>query len=105
MNQYFIDANGNYFVAIEPINTPLGSKPAPPRPDSSWLWSDNDWIKEVPSPIVLSQEELSALRLENYSKEADPLFFKWQRDEATEQEWLDKVEEIKLRFPYPEETV
>jgi len=35
--------------------------------------------------------------------EADPLFFKWQRGEATEQEWLDKVQQIRERYPYPQE--
>lgn len=34
-----------------------------------------------------------------YQAESDPLFFKYQRGEATEQEWLDKVAEIKARFP------
>ena len=34
-----------------------------------------------------------------YQQESDPLFFKWQRDEATEQEWLDKIAEIKARYP------
>ncbi len=33
-----------------------------------------------------------------YSIEADPLFFKWQREEGTKQDWLDKVAEIQLRF-------
>ena len=37
-----------------------------------------------------------------YRNEADPLYLKWQRGEATEQEWLDKIEEIKVRFPKPE---
>ena len=32
-----------------------------------------------------------------YQTESDPLFFKWQRGEATEQEWIDKVNEIKSR--------
>lgn len=32
--------------------------------------------------------------------EADPLFFSWQRGETTEQEWLDKVAEIRARYPY-----
>ena len=31
--------------------------------------------------------------------EADPLFFKVQRGEATKQDWLDKVQEIRERFP------
>lgn len=38
-----------------------------------------------------------------YTAEADPLFFKTQRGEATQQDWLDKIAEIKVRFPYPEE--
>ena len=41
-------------------------------------------------------------RAEAYRLEADPLFFKWQRGEATEQEWLDKVQQIRERYPYPE---
>jgi len=34
-----------------------------------------------------------------YVSEADPLFFKAQRGEATLQEWQDKIAEIKARFP------
>lgn len=37
-----------------------------------------------------------------YQAESDPIFFKAQRGEATLEEWTNKVEEIKLRFPYPE---
>jgi hypothetical protein len=36
-----------------------------------------------------------------YVAEADPLFFKAQRGEATTDEWTAKVAEIKARFPYP----
>lgn len=39
-----------------------------------------------------------SLRQEAYRNESDPLFFKWQRGEATEQEWLAKVNEIKSRY-------
>lgn len=35
-----------------------------------------------------------------YNSESDPIFFKWQRGEATEQEWLDKIQEIKQRYVY-----
>lgn len=38
-------------------------------------------------------------RINAYRDESDPLFFKWQRGESTQQEWLDKVAEIKARFP------
>lgn len=35
-----------------------------------------------------------------FTVEADPLFFAWQRGEGTEQDWLNKVAEIRARFPY-----
>ncbi len=38
-----------------------------------------------------------------YTQEADPLFFKAQRGEAELSEWRAKVQEIRDRFPYPEE--
>lgn len=58
---------------------------------------------------ALSQEELddkasTALasaktqRAEAYRAESDPLFFKAQRGEATVDEWLAKVTEIKARY-------
>jgi hypothetical protein len=54
-------------------------------------------------PDPLSKEDFDAIadlnRKDAYMKEADPLFFKYQRDEATKEEWLDKVNEIKNRFP------
>ncbi len=43
--------------------------------------------------------QAEANRAEAYRTESDPLFFKWQRGEATEQEWLDKVAEIRARYP------
>lgn len=43
--------------------------------------------------------QAEAARAEAYRNESDPLFFKWQRGEVTEQVWLDKVAEIKARYP------
>ena len=43
-------------------------------------------------------------RAEAYRTESDPLFFRWQRGEGTEQEWLDAVEAIRARFAYWEES-
>ena len=42
-------------------------------------------------------EQEDAQRKRAYQNEADPLFFKWQRGEATQQQWLDKVAEIRAR--------
>jgi len=89
-------------------------------PDAIWsLIGDSydglDWIGPGDKP---SQEELDAAwpqvqyeqqraaieaqRRNAYTQEADPLFFSYQRGEATEQEWLDSVESIRTRFSYPE---
>jgi hypothetical protein len=47
----------------------------------------------------LKSEQAEQARRTAYESEADPLFFKWQRGEATEQEWLDKIAEVKARYP------
>jgi hypothetical protein len=44
-------------------------------------------------------EQVSRSRKLAYQFEADPLFFKAQRGEATLQEWQDKIAEIKARYP------
>lgn len=46
--------------------------------------------------------ELRSAREAAYKDEADPLFFKAQRGEATMDEWIAKVEEIRNRYQYPE---
>ena len=68
-------------------------------------WAENGWVegeKPAPTPDELLADAKAA-RASAYTQEADPLFFKWQRGEATEQEWLDKIEEIRARYPYPED--
>jgi hypothetical protein len=46
--------------------------------------------------------EAEARRRAAYTAESDPLYFGWQRGENTEQAWIDKVAEIRVRFPYAE---
>ena len=88
-------------------------------PGAQWSLSGNDyatleWFEDTPKP---SQAELDAAwpavqqqqaqaqvdrqRHAAYVAESDPLFFQWQRGEATEQQWLDKVAEIQTRYPDP----
>ena len=54
---------------------------------------------EAAAAIASTNAQNKAARAAAYTLEADPLFFKSQRGEATNQEWLDKVAEIKARFP------
>lgn len=65
----------------------------------NWLYDGSAF--SAPPPYVPPKEVQEAARAEAYSKEADPLFFKTQRGEATVEEWQAKVAEIKARFPYP----
>ena len=53
----------------------------------------------TPEPVPPTQEQIDALRRAAYQVEADPLFFKAQRGEAAQADWLAKIEEIKARFP------
>lgn len=57
-------------------------------------------LTNAPAP---TPEEVAAARATSrqaaYASEADPLFFKAQRGEATMEEWLAKVAEIKARYP------
>ena len=55
--------------------------------------------RDVLPGVLLAQAKEN--RASAYRSEADPLFFKAQRGEATTDEWTAKVAEIKARFPYP----
>lgn len=75
--------------------------------NAQFVWLDDrpqpSWADiETAAPIVENLKAVVAvqqLRHAAYVAEADPLFFKWQRGESTQQEWLDKVEEIRGAFP------
>jgi hypothetical protein len=86
------------------------------RPKSSFVMTDDiitEWLdteQTQPSDAEIETEvaRLTALepariatenRRSAYIVEADPLFFKAQRGEATMEEWQAKVAEIKTRFP------
>jgi len=72
----------------------------PPATTNSDYVAYLEWLAEgnSPEPADVPVIDYSALRLADYQNEADPLFFKAQRGEATMDEWLAKVEEIKTRY-------
>jgi hypothetical protein len=55
--------------------------------------------KEAEVLIEIQNERVNQLRKSAYERDADPLFFKWQAGEATQEEWQTKRNEIKARFP------
>jgi hypothetical protein len=59
-------------------------------------WTQTWKVEDKPLEEVEKLKE--NFRAAAYQEESDPLFFKWQRGEATQQEWLDKVAEIKSRW-------
>jgi ABC-type Fe3+-hydroxamate transport system substrate-binding protein len=64
-----------------------------------------DQAKVNAAAVIVAQEQALATAQRNrataYATEADPLFFKAQRGEATIEEWQAKVAEIRSRYPYP----
>jgi hypothetical protein len=95
------------------------------RPDAKFSLTGNDynniiWFDENQLPPPSEEEVLAeAQRLQAeypkkvakqqrssaYSQEADPLFFKYNAGEVSKEEWIAKREEIRQRFPYPEQEV
>jgi len=72
------------------------------------------WLSDTPKPTQAEldaqwpavqqsrqQARVDQQRHAAYVAESDPLFFQWQRGEATEQQWRDKVAEIQTRYPDP----
>jgi len=56
--------------------------------DGFEVWTEG---LEPPTPLQI--------RTTLYPLFSDPIFFKWQRGEATEQEWLDMIAKIKACYP------
>lgn len=79
---------------------------------------DVEWIKPEVAPVTDAEiqaeydrlvaleplKQAKANRASAYKAEADPLYFKVQRGDATHEEWLAKIEEIKNRYPDPNTT-
>lgn len=76
---------------------PVGTTEVPLKPGTDFVWSGTSWEPTAPTPAPPEQTE--ALRRAAYAREADPLFFKAQRGEATIEQWYAKLAEIKVRHP------
>lgn len=57
-------------------------------------------IKINPEKLQIARKaKTDAARAIAYAAEADPLFFQYQRGDIDRKVWLDKVAEIKARYP------
>ena len=99
---YAVIENGavvNVALGEEDFAASQGWVPLPHGVGIGWLYDGQTF--SMPTDIKPTLEQLSAMRGEAYRVESDPLFFKVQRGEATMEEWLAKVAEIKALYPYP----
>ena len=71
----------------------LSNTPKPTQAELDALWPEVQYETQV---AAVEQARLAA-----YEKESDPIFFKWQRGDATEAEWREAVAKVKAENPYP----
>ena len=89
-------------------------------PGAHWTLDGDDyegleWLDDSPKPTkkaleaawpevqhARAMQAVEAARQVAYAQTADPLFFQYQRGEATEAEWLAAVQAVKDAHPYPE---
>jgi len=72
----------------------LSDSPKPTEKQLEAVWP------EVEHDVALEQVEQA--RAVAYRETSDPIFFEYQRGDATEAEWLAAVEAVKTAHPYPE---
>lgn len=70
--------------------------------DGNPIAIDQALVDAAAVTVAAEQAQVQAERNRSkaYATEADPLFFKAQRGEATMDEWNAKVAEIRARYPY-----
>lgn len=71
----------------------LSDTPKPTQAELDAAWPQIDYNNQVAA--------VEAARLSAYEKQSDPLYFKWQRGDATEAEWRAAVAKVKADNPYP----
>jgi hypothetical protein len=72
----------------------LDNSPKPTKKALEALWPEVQHARAVAS--------VERARQAAYAQTTDPLYFRWQRGDATEQDWLDAVQAVKTAHPYPE---
>ena len=84
---------------------------------NEWILDGDDykglnWLSDTPKPTKAALDKLwpeveaeiakelrDVARRAAYMEQSDPVFFKWQRGEATEAEWKAAVAAVKAQFP------
>jgi predicted phosphoribosyltransferase len=87
---------------------------------AEWTLNGDDyegltWLSDSPKPTEkalealwpevqheVAMERVEQARAQAYRETSDPIFFQYQRGDATEAEWLAAVQAVKDSHPYPE---
>ena len=69
------------------------SSPKPTLKKLKSLWEEVE--------LEFAKERVDSMRRSAYQEISDPLFFAYQRGEATQQDWLDAVQSVKDKYPNP----
>jgi hypothetical protein len=101
MKLQWMDESKTILAATDQTGHVVILEPNLPQWSEYSVREDIDPYIPPPPPPTPTPKQIAALRLAAYQSESDPLFFKWQRGEGTEQAWLDKIEQIKARYPEP----
>lgn len=82
--------NGEDYEGLEWLN----ESPKPTKKELEALWPQVQY--------EVAYEQVEQARQTAYEKTSDPIFFEYQRGDATEAEWLAAVQAVKDAHPYPE---
>ena len=91
---HYADSNGVYLGSFDELSEKPEGVIVPQPPHGLAIWIGDSW--DI-SAILYAEQE--ANRKLAFVSEADPLFFRWQAGEATQEEWLAKRQEIRDRYP------
>lgn len=105
LNIYNTDYHVDSGVALFNISDSDAEKIIASGNNALWQYKNNTIVESEFAPEILKQEFNASQKQKRelaYKAESDPINFMYQRGEATQQQWLDKIAEIKLRYPYQE---
>lgn len=110
MKYILTDSNNNiygpYDTLVEETKYYLGNGTTELRKEITGVSTisevSDDWVNPelINLEITKYNNEQKSKREGAYQYESDPVFMLWQRNQATEQEWLDAVAAVKAKFPY-----
>jgi len=90
---------GDQTLAENPTWVEVTGMDPMPGVGNGWTYVNGGFVPPpVPEP---TRESVEVERRLAYAAISDPLFFEWQRGDATEQEWRDAVQAVKDAHPYP----